>query len=393
MDYIKDFTVTKEDGSQVKIEGEIPFAELAKERSKAIAYLGTDIELDGFRKGHVPENVLVGKIGEMRILTEMAERTLAKVFPKIGEVHKLDMIGQPQVNLTKLAPDNPLGFTLTIAVLPKIDLPDYKQLAATVNQSKASAAVTDEEVETQVKDILRQKIAYERLQAKAAEPTPETDLGDTTELPTPESVDKEAKTHTHADGTVHEGPAHAEPEAVKDEELPELTDEYVKGLGQPGQFTSVDDFKTKLKEHLAIEKEREVNAAHRAKITDTIVEATKMELPRVLIDSEISQMWSQMESDLERANLSMDDYLGHIKKTREELVADWKPAAEKRATLQLVLNEIAKVDAIEPDKGLVDAQVDELKEQYKDADETRVRIYVESILQNEAVMKMLEEQN
>lgn len=392
MDFKTDFTVTKEEGSQVKIEGEIPFAELQKEREKSITHLGQNIEVDGFRKGHVPEKVVIERVGEMTLLTEMSERALARVFPEVVKAHELKAIGQPQIQITKIAADNPLGFTATIAVMPEITLPDYKQIAQETNLGKASTDVTDEEVETQIKDILRQKVAYERLQAKAAK-NAEAETGDSddaTDLPTPESVNKE--THTHADGTVHEGPAHEEPEAVKDDELPELTDDLVKEIGQPGQFETVDDFKAKLREHLGIEKEREANAAHRAKITDKVIEKTEMELPQVMIDSEISQMFAQMEEDLKRANLNMDDYLAHIKKSREDLVKEWTPAAEKRAKLQLVLNEIAQKEEVTADPELVKTQVEQLKEQYKDADEARVRIYVESILTNEAVMKMLEEQ-
>jgi FKBP-type peptidyl-prolyl cis-trans isomerase (trigger factor) len=98
-----------------------------------------------------------------------------------------------------------------------------------------------------------------------------------------------------------------------------------------------------------------------------------------------------MEEDLARANLKIEDYLGHIKKTREDLTKDWTPTAEKRAKLQLVLNAIAKKEDIKADPSLVDHEVSALLERYKDADEERVRIYVMSILMNDAVMKMLEE--
>lgn len=374
MDFVKDFTITKEEGSQVKIEGEIPFSELEKERSAAIKHLGQNIEIDGFRKGNVPEKMLIEKIGEINILTEMAERALARVYPEVLKAHKIEAIGHPQIQITKIAPDNPLGFTATAPVIPEITLPDYFKLAAEINKDKASAEVTDEDIEEQAKDIIRQKEAYEKLQKKAVADAAkeEKDLGDVAELPTPESeAEKE--------------------EESGEEKLPELTDEYVKTLGQPGQFETVDDFKAKLREHLEIEKKREVEAAHRAKITDKIIDETTMELPQLLIDSEINQMFAQMNEDLTRANLKMDDYLGHIKKTKEDLIAEWTPAAEKRAKLQLVLNEIAKAESIEPDKAQVDQQVDQLVEQYKDADQTRVRIYVESVMTNEAVMKKLEE--
>ncbi len=396
MDFVKKFTVTKEENSQVKIEGEIPFAELTKHREKVIKHFGKNMDVAGFRKGHVPEKIVVERTGEMGILSEMAERALAVAYPEALKHHKIEAIGYPQISITKIAAENPLGFTALVAILPEIKLPDYKKIAATENKNKTSTEVTEEDIEQQTKDILRQKVAYERIQEKAVKNADadkkETDLGDATELPTPETVDKkgDAESHTHADGTVHEGPDHDEEPEVKDADLPELTDEYVKTLGQPGQFESVDDFKAKIKEHLAIEKEREVTAAHRAKITDAIIEKTEMELPQVLIDSEIEQMFAQMNEDLSRANLKMDDYLGHIKKTKDDLKKEWMPAAEKRAKLQLVLNEIAKESKIEPDKGQVDAQVDQLLEQYKDADQARVRVYVESVMTNEAVMKELE---
>lgn len=401
MDFVKDFTVTKEENSQVKIEGEIPFVELQKYRAAAIKNYGKDMEIDGFRKGHVPDAEVVKRAGEMAILSEMAERAINAAYPEACKHHKIDAIGYPQISITKIADNNPLGFTATVAVIPEITLGDYKKIAAAENKNKASMEVTDEEVETQTKDILRQKLAYERMQEAAKQKSEAdektTDLGEATELPTPETVEnaEAPETHTHADGTVHEGPAHDEaPEikAVTDDEIPELTDELVKELGQPGQFESVEDFKNKIREHLTIEKEKEVGAAHRAKITDKIIEASTMELPQILIDSEIEQMFAQMNEDLTRANLQMDDYLGHIKKTKEELAAEWKPAAEKRAQLQLILNEIAKKEGTKPDQAALDAQVDQLLEQYKDADQARVRVYVASVMTNEAVMQMLESQ-
>jgi trigger factor len=189
----------------------------------------------------------------------------------------------------------------------------------------------------------------------------------------------------------------SEEDAIQTEEdlknklvIPELTDEVAQSLGQPGQFTGIDDLKTKLREHLEIEKKQEVAAKHRADITDKVIEATEMTLPKILIESEINQMFAQMQEDLDRANLKMDDYLKHIQKTKEEMSKEWEPAAVMRAKLQLVLNEIAKAEKITPDIELVNSQTKELLERFKDADEYRVRIYVASVLLNEEVMKKLE---
>lgn len=365
---LENISVEKKKGSIVEIKGELPYAELEKQRKGAIEAIGKEISIDGFRKGHVPESILVQKVGEMAILGEMAERALARAYPLIVTEHKLDVIGAPKISITKIAKDNPLGFTIEVALLPEITLPDYMELAKKVNSEKESKEVTDEEVDKQIEDILRQKAAYERLQNKA----------------------KANAEHVHGEDCDHDHDE--EPiEDIKDLPIPELTDEYVKTLGQPGQFETVADFKSKIREHLAIEKERDVESRHRAKITDSIVDGAQMELPQILIDSEINQMFAQMEDDLSRAQLKMDDYLGHIKKTKEDLAKEWAPAAEKRAKLQLVLNEIAKKEKIEADPGLVDMQTSQLMERYKDADEKRVRVYVSSVLANEAVLKKLEE--
>lgn len=381
MEYTKTFDVTPGTESDVTITGEIPYSELEAHRAAALEELGKDIEVEGFRKGHVPEKMLVDKIGEGRLLQEMAERALARAYPRALKEHNIDAIGHPKISITKLAPENPLGFTATVAVMPDVTLPNYKALAKEVNGNAPSAEVTDEDVEKQMKDIMRQRIAYERLQQKAAQQQSESSENEkgAADLPTPETVSKNEDAPT-------------DPSEIAESDLPELTDEYVKGLGQDGQFASVDDFKSKIREHLTIEKEREAAAKHRGALTDRIIEETELTVPEVMIDAELNQMFAQMEEEIKRANLSMDDYLNHIKKSREDLKTEWRPAAEKRAKLQLVLNAIAQNESTTPDADAIEAQVAELKKQYPDADEAKVRTYVASVLTNEAVLKMLEEQ-
>lgn len=362
VDFKTAFTVEKLADSEVKISGELPYAELESERNAALVALGKDVEIDGFRKGNVPAKVLEKHLGEMAILAEMAERAIGAAYPQILMAHDIEAIGHPKIELTKVAPNNPLGFTITVATIPDIKLPDYKKLAKTINAEKPSAEVTDEDVDKQINDILRQKAAYERLQQKAAANGAETKEEDL--IQSEADLDKL--------------------------EIPELTDEVAKSLGQEGQFESVADLKAKVREHLEIEKKNDATAKHRANLTDKIVAETELTLPRILIESELEQMQAQMKEDLARSELKMEDYLEHIKKTKEDLVKEWEPAAEKRAKLQLVLNEIAKAEEMVPDKDKVEEQTKVLMERFNDADEHRVRLYVASVLLNEDVMQMLE---
>ena len=87
-----------------------------------------------------------------------------------------------------------------------------------------------------------------------------------------------------------------------------------------------------------------------------------------------------MEYDLARANLKMEDYLKHINKTREEIKTEWTPAAEKRAKLQLILNKIAKEEKITPDEKLVENQVKDILDMYKNANKHNVHTYVSTSL-------------
>lgn len=379
---LKAISVEKLPGSEVKITGEVPYVYLEKYRKHAVEHVQQGIEMPGFRRGHIPENMLIQKVGEMALLSDMAEHSLEDAYRKIVEHHKIEVVGHPKVSITTLAKDNPLGFSITVAVMPEFTLPDVQKIAAEINKNKESKEVSDEEVTKQVAEILRQKVAYDRLQSKAQKNV-DKDLtagrqarndaeksDDAIELPTPESVT--------AGGATAELP------------LPELTDEYVKGLGTPGQFETVADFRGKIREHLTIQKAQDVDSHHRAKITDAIIAKTEMVLPQIMIDAEINQMFAQMNEDLERANLKIDDYLGHIKKSREDLILEWTPGATSKAKLQLVLNAIAKEKSITPDPSLVDHEVSGLLEKYKDADEERVRVYVTSVMTNDAVMKMLE---
>jgi trigger factor len=360
------FTIEELPDCMVKISGELPYVELASERNAAIVALGKNVELDGFRKGHVPSAVLEKHVGEMNILTEMAERAIAHAYPHILAELEIDAIGHPSIEVTKIAPENPLGFTATVAVVPKFDLPDYESIAKEINLAKPADAVTEEELEEKTKEIQKSKRAYDRMQ-ELSQQEPE------------EGEEKQSMEEVQA-----------KVEKDNDAPLPELTDEYVKTLGQPDQFTDVAGFKAGLREHLEAEKKQQNVAKHRADLTDGIVAKTDITLPQVLIDSEISQMFGQMEDDLKRSELKMDDYLIHIKKTKEDLTAEWKPAAETRAKLQLLLNEIAKDKEITPDAAEVATQTAQLKEKFKDADEHRVKLYVASMLMNEAVMKHLE---
>lgn len=97
-------------GSEIEITGEIPAGDFMSYQEDAAN------EFSG-----------IEKISEPALLEKMALIALQKEYPKIISSHKIKAIGQPEIFITKIAKDNPLGFKIKTAVLPEIDLPDYKK--------------------------------------------------------------------------------------------------------------------------------------------------------------------------------------------------------------------------------------------------------------------------
>src|SRR3989338_10213686 len=143
--------------SEIEIEGELEADLFENYFEKALKKLGANIELDGFRKGKIPDNVLVSKIPEIHVLEEMAELALAEHYPKIIEAEKIDAISRPAISITKLARKNPLGFKIKTAVLPKIKLPDYRDIAkkiiSKITEAEKYISVTEKDLEDTIMDI------------------------------------------------------------------------------------------------------------------------------------------------------------------------------------------------------------------------------------------------
>lgn len=114
--------------------GEIPAEKFEAFRRPALTSLNQSVTIDGFRLGRAPEPVLRERLGETKILEAMAELALRDFYPKILEEKKIDAIGQPRIEITKLAPGNPLGFKITTAIYPCFTLPDYRAAAATFRE-------------------------------------------------------------------------------------------------------------------------------------------------------------------------------------------------------------------------------------------------------------------
>ena len=175
----------------------------------------------------------------------------------------------------------------------------------------------------------------------------------------------------------------------KDDKEIEITDETIKTFGD---FKDVEDFKNKVKENLSKEKEHKLKEKKRLEIIEGIRGKSEIEVPEVLVESELDRMVHEFSYELSRIGGTFEKYLGEIKKTEEELKDEWKEKAENRVKNELILFEIAKQEKIEPKKENVEKEISHMKEHYPETPEERIVAFVEEMLTKEEVFKFLESQ-
>lgn len=346
------FTINKKGAlpeSEFEIEGEIHADILKGFREEAVKSVSTGAKFDGFRPGHIPEKIVVDKFGEIAILEEAGRLALEANYGEIIKDAKISPLGSPAVTITKVAPGENFGFKIKTAVMPEVKLADYKKEAQKVMSEKEEIEVKEEEIEAVIKDLQKQ-VAHNDYHI--ANPNDHS--------------------HDHADLP-----------------LPEVNEDFIKKFGA---FENIDAFRAKVREGVIADKEHKARDIKRLKTMDAIIEKSDIKMPKMLVESELNKMISELGSNVAQMGLDIESYLRHVNKTIEQLRTDWTADAEKRAKTQLILNQIGIAEKLEPNKEMVEKEVKQIMEMYKDADKTRATIYVETMLMNEEVWKLLEDQ-
>lgn len=328
--------IKKLPNSTLEIRGEIATDLFASFRNEALMAFGQEVKLPGFRPGHIPDDVLTREVGEETILQRMAELALNKHYPAILAENKIDALGRPSISITKIASGNPLGFTITTAVHPVVSLPDYRALARA-----------------------------EKGREKVGLP-----------LGSPTSKSAEGSTLT-----------------VTDEEITEVIKDIEKMPVENRPKLSETELRTKVIESLKQEKENKTRDKRRLGIIEKIMASATIELPAILIESELETMIAEMKHEVGRLGLPFDKYLEHLKKTEGDLKRDWQPQAERRVKTGLILTAIAQAEKLEVPKEELETELKHLLEHHPKAAPARARAYLAGLITNELVFKLLESEN
>jgi len=424
-------SVQKLPKSQIELTVEIPSTDFDSFMEKALLNLAKELEIKGFRKGFVPKEMAKDHISEQVLLEEAANLAINETYQKAMDEQKIESIDAPKVEVTKIAPKNPLVYKITVSVIPEIKLSDYKKIAKNINSdSKKSFSkntkVEEKETEEAIKWLQKSrakqitvnrearigdyvkvssKIKKGGLSVGAAEEH-EGVIGGGYFLPDFEknltgmkageqkSFSQEVPgTHINKDFAGQKLDFDVEMKLVQEIEMPEANDEFAKSVGN---FENFDALKKNINEGLRIEKEEKEKQKNRQKLVEEIAKESETDVPEVLVTRKTEDEFLRFKDAIEGSGMNFNDYLTNIKKTEEDIRKEAGVNAALQVKIALILREIAKKEGVIAAEEEIEEKTSEHLKRFSSVSEVkidpeRLKAYYEDVIKNEKTFQLLEQ--
>ena len=396
--------VEKLEKNMAKLTIEVSAEDLDKAMEKAYQKQKSRISLPGFRKGKAPRKMIESMYGKGVFMEDAVNSLVPQEYTKaLGECD-LEIVSQPEINVTQMEPGKALIFTADVAVKPEVTLGDYKG----VEVPKSEIAVTDEEVDAEVKkeqDKNARTVAVEDRAAAngdittidfegfvdgvAFEGGKGTDyaltLGSGTFIPGFEDQLVGANTGDHVEVKVtfpeeyqakelagKEAVFQCDVKKIETKEVPELDDEFAKDVSE---FDTLAEYKEDVKKKLTEKKEKEARTAKENAAVDKAIENAQMDIPELMTKTECRQMMDDFSRRMQQQGLSMEQYFQFTGQSMDKMMDDMKPQALKRIQTRLVLEKVAEAENIRPSEEEITEEIQKMADAYKmEADKIREAI-------------------
>ena len=381
--------VEKMEKNMAKLTIEVSAEDLEKAMQSAYQKAKGRISIPGFRKGKAPRKMIEQMYGKGIFLEDAVNALIPEHYSKALSECELEIVSQPQIDVTQMEPGKALIFTAEVAVKPEVTLGEYKG----VEVPKAEIEVTEEEIEASIKREQEKNSRTITVEDRAAEEGdivtidfegfvdgeafeggkgeayPLT-LGSHTFIPGFEEQLVGAKTGDHVEVNVTfpeeyqakelAGKAavfQCDVKKIEAKELPELNDDFAKDVSE---FDTLAEYKEDVKKNLTESKEKEALRAKEDAAIEKIIENAEMEIPEAMIDTQCRQMMDDFGRRMQSQGLSMEQYFQFTGQTAEKMMEDMKPQALKRIQTRLVLEKIVEVENIQPTEEEVDEEISKM---------------------------------
>ena len=386
--------VEKLEKNMAKLTIEVPAEELDKAMQNAYLRAKNKITIPGFRKGKAPRKMIEQMYGKGIFLEDAANALIPEQYSKALEECDLEIVSQPEIDVTQIEPGKAFIFTAEVAVKPEVTLGEYKGLEV----PKSETEVTDEEIEAELKKEQEKNSRTITVEERGAEngdiatidfegfvdgtafeggkgtDYPLT-LGSGSFIPGFEDqlVGAKAGDHVEVNVTFPEeyqskdlaGKAavfQCNVKKVETKELPELDDDFAQDVSE---FDTLAEYKEDIKKNLTERKEKEARTAKENAAVDKAIENAQMEIPDAMIETQISQMLDDFSRRMQSQGLTMEQYMQFTGMTADKMREEMKPQALKRIQTRLVLEKIAETENIQPSEEEVNEEIGKMAEMYK----------------------------
>ena len=396
-------TKGEEKKSQIELKVELSVDEFKPYIEQGAKKISKEVKIDGFRSGKIPYDILKQKIGEMSILEESARiainKTLEEALLEVGEGR---LIGQPKIDITKLAPGNPVEYKIVVSLIPEITMGKYKDLGIKdakikieeedvkktleeLKEAKVKEMIADRAVQDKDKVLVDIKMFHDKVpveggQAKATGviigenhlvPGFDKELlgakkGETKEFTLPYPKDHYMK---NIAGKMVEFKVNIQ--EIYERVLPEINDEFAQGFG----LKNLAEMESNIKKGIESQKKQEQAKFVEKEMIEKIIEKTKFgDIPEMLIEQESRSMLGELQQGITEQGGKYEDYLQSINKTEPQLTLDMLPDAIKRVKASLLIREIAKTEKVTVSAEEIAEHVEHMKTHYKDKPEILGRL-------------------
>jgi trigger factor len=380
-------TVTELPESRVRVEAEVPPAEVERRVAQAAKRLGQGIRVPGFRAGKAPAPVIVQRIGREAVLDEAVRDSIGAWYSAAIDSAHVVPVGEPQLDMGDLpAQGEPLTFSIEIGVRPKAKLGDYKGLEVARREPDVSDEAIGEEL-----DRLRERsarldtvdrpaqtgdfVVMDYVGTRDGEPfaggegrDQMVELGSGRLVPGFEAQLEGAAAGDERTVTVSFPEDYPATELagqqaqfavtvkeVKAKELPALDDDLAAEAG----FDTLDELREDIRNRLAEVESAEIEREFREAALDAAVAAASIDVPDTLVDARARELWDSMLHSLAHQGISRESYLRIAGRSEDEIVEQSKPDAEQALKREAVLAAIIEAEGIEATDEEVLAAVEE----------------------------------
>jgi trigger factor len=375
-------TVEELPENRVRLDVEVPEADLKHAFEHAASDLAESLRVPGFRKGKTPIPVVIARVGREAVWQEALKTHLDAWFWSAAEDSGIRPVATPEVEFDGLPEDNgSFSFSATVAVLPKPEAADWTELEVAAPEAEVPAELVELEL-ARIQETAAELIPVEDRPAQPGDTlvidvdgaglAPQRDyvveIGadmlvpelDTALVGMAAGATKTLELGAHEDETQ---PVELTVKEIKEKRLPELDDKLARAVTE---FDTLADLRADIEARLHEQLEDELTIRLREAAVDALVEASDVETVEPLVERRTAELWTGMARSLQRRGVSAETYLTMTGQSAEEVVGRLRAEAERSLKRELVLDAVAT----KLDLQVADEEIDELiREQTPEGDD------------------------